>query len=124
MRQWDFVHCPPETRHTHTVDPVALRHGAGVEELARRGWEVTGVDIVPKALRRARERVEAAGVEVRLVEGDVTRLGAAGVGFGFPFLIDFGLFHDELNDEQRAAMGRCRGAPVATRSRRPIRHGR
>ena len=58
LRQWDFVHCPPETRHmivgagdgpchvlavgarehqtgdwgAYTVDEVALRHGAGVEE--------------------------------------------------------------------------------------------
>jgi 2-polyprenyl-3-methyl-5-hydroxy-6-metoxy-1,4-benzoquinol methylase len=29
-------------------------------QLARRGWQVTGVDMVAKALRRARERVEAA----------------------------------------------------------------
>ena len=58
LRQWDFVHCPPGTRHmilgagdrpcvllavgarehqtgewgAYTVDDVALRHGAGVEE--------------------------------------------------------------------------------------------
>jgi uncharacterized cupin superfamily protein len=60
LRQWDFVHCPPETRHMivgagsgpcvilcagarehgdedvngggYVVDEVALRHGAGVEE--------------------------------------------------------------------------------------------
>jgi uncharacterized cupin superfamily protein len=60
LRQWDFVHCPPETRHmivgagdgpcvvlavgardhmdedcnggAYTVDEVALRHGAGVQE--------------------------------------------------------------------------------------------
>jgi methylase of polypeptide subunit release factors len=33
--------------------------GSGIwaVELARRGWRVTGVDIVPKALRRARERI-------------------------------------------------------------------
>jgi uncharacterized cupin superfamily protein len=58
LRQWDFVHCPAETKHTivgagngpslyvavgarvrstgpdwggYTVDEVALRHGAGVE---------------------------------------------------------------------------------------------
>jgi SAM-dependent methyltransferase len=82
--------------------------GSGIwaVELARRGWEVTGVDIVPKALRRARRRAREAGVELRLVEGDVTKLGAAGVGTGFPLLIDFGLFHDELSDRQRAAMGR------------------
>ncbi|MGH2848108.1 MAG: class I SAM-dependent methyltransferase [Thermoleophilaceae bacterium] len=46
-------------------------------QLARRGWRVTGVDIVDKAMRRARERVDAAGVDVRLVHGDVTALGRA-----------------------------------------------
>jgi SAM-dependent methyltransferase len=76
--------------------------GSGIwaVELARRGWEVTGVDIVRKALRRARRRAREAGVELRLVEGDVTKLGVAGVGTGFPLLIDFGLFHDELSDRQ------------------------
>jgi SAM-dependent methyltransferase len=82
--------------------------GSGIwaVELAKRGWEVTGVDIVPKALRRARERARAAGVELRLVEGDTTKLRSSGVGSGFPFLLDLGLFHDELSDAQRAAMGR------------------
>jgi uncharacterized cupin superfamily protein len=59
LRQWDFVHCPPQTKHIiigagdgpcvvlgvgarqhqtesgwggYTVDELALRHGAGVEE--------------------------------------------------------------------------------------------
>jgi SAM-dependent methyltransferase len=85
--------------------------------LAKRGWQVTGVDIVPKALRRARERAREAGVETRLVEGDVTKLRAAGVGSGYPFLLDFGLFHDELSDEQRERMGRevsAVAAPGAT----------
>jgi SAM-dependent methyltransferase len=82
--------------------------GSGIwsVELARRGWEVTGVDAVPRALRRARERARRTGVELRLVEGDVTNLQAAGVGSGFRFLLDFFLFHDELTDDQRTAMGR------------------
>ena len=93
--------------------------GSGIwsVELAARGWQVTGIDFVPKALRRARERARAAGVELRLIEGDVTKLGSAGVGSGFPFLMDFGLFHDEMTDEQRAAMGRevsAVAAPGAT----------
>jgi SAM-dependent methyltransferase len=74
--------------------------------LAKRGWQVTGVDIVPKALRRARERAREAGVDMRLIEGDVTKLDAAGVGSDFPFLLDLGLFHDELSDAQRERMGR------------------
>ncbi|MGH2762207.1 MAG: class I SAM-dependent methyltransferase [Thermoleophilaceae bacterium] len=74
-------------------------------QLARRGWRVTGVDIVDKAMRRARERVDAAGVDVRLVHGDVTALGRAGVGSGFRLVLDTGTFHG-LTDAQRAAMGR------------------
>jgi SAM-dependent methyltransferase len=75
--------------------------GIWAVELARRGWQVTGVDNVPKALRRARDRASQAGVEIRLVEGDVVRLSATDVGSGFPFLLDLGLFHDELTDRQR-----------------------
>ena len=73
-------------------------------ELARRGWQVTGIDVVERALDRARRRVKAAGVDVRLVCGDVTALRAAGVGSGFRLLLDTGTFHG-LTDRQRAAMG-------------------
>jgi SAM-dependent methyltransferase len=82
--------------------------GSGIwaVELARRGWRVTGVDFVPKALRRARERAEEAGVEVQLADGDVTNLGPAAIGSGFGLFLDFGCFHDELTDEQRRDEGR------------------
>jgi SAM-dependent methyltransferase len=89
--------------------------GSGIwaVELARRGWEVTGVDFVPKALRRARGRADEAGVGLRLLAGDVTDLGAAGVGSGFELLLDFGCFHDELTDEQREAEAREATAAAA-----------
>ena len=93
--------------------------GSGIwaVELARRGWRVTGVDFVPKALRRALARAQESGVELRLVRGDVTDLGATGVGSGFNLLIDFGCFHDELTDEQRKQEGHeatAAAAPDAT----------
>ena len=47
-------------------------------ELARRGWQVTGIDRVQKALARAHERIRQAGVEMRLIQGDVTALPEAG----------------------------------------------
>jgi SAM-dependent methyltransferase len=92
--------------------------GSGVwgVQLAQRGWEVTGVDIVEKALRRARERTEEAGVEMRVVRGDVTALRDSGVGSGFQLLLDTGTFHG-LTDPQREAMGRevtAVAAPDAT----------
>jgi SAM-dependent methyltransferase len=89
--------------------------GSGIwgVELAERGWQVTGVDFVPKALRRARERALRAGVELRLIEADITRLRDFDVGAGYPFLLDFGVFHDELTDEQRQSMGRHVSAVAA-----------
>jgi SAM-dependent methyltransferase len=79
--------------------------GMHAVELARRGWQVTGVEIVPKALRVARKRALHAGVDVRLICGNVTALRAAGVGNDFGLVLDFGCFHG-LGDAERAAMGR------------------
>jgi cyclopropane fatty-acyl-phospholipid synthase-like methyltransferase len=73
-------------------------------QLAKRGWEVTGIDIVETALRRARERVDATGVDMRVVHGDVTRLREAGVGSGFRLVLDTGTFHG-LSDAQRDELG-------------------
>jgi cyclopropane fatty-acyl-phospholipid synthase-like methyltransferase len=112
-----------------------LGTGSGVwgVQLAQRGWDVTGVDIVEKALRRARDRAEAAEVDVRLVHGDVTALGESEVGTGYRLVLDTGTFHG-LGEGQRKAMGRevtavC--APDATvlldcfapKRRGPLPHG-
>ena len=74
--------CGREAPYGEALD---LGTGSGIWglELARRGWQVTGVDLVEKALRRARERVQEAGVEMRLVHGDVTALRESGVGSVF-----------------------------------------
>jgi cyclopropane fatty-acyl-phospholipid synthase-like methyltransferase len=111
-----------------------LGTGSGIwgVELAKRGWQVTGVDFVESALRRAHDRVQKAGVDMRLIPGDVTALQAAGVGHGFRLILDTGTFHD-LNRVQREAMGRevsAVAAPDATvlllvwpRRRRPLIRG-
>ncbi len=74
-------------------------------ELAKRGWEVTGVDLIEKALARARDRVRRANVEVRLIRGDVTALSESSVGSGFRLILDTGTFHD-FDADQRVAMGK------------------
>lgn len=88
--------------------------GSGVwgVELAKRGWDVTGVDIIPKALARAHDRVAGAGVDMRLVHGDVTSLSKAGVGSGFRLVIDTGTFHG-LSEPARESMARELGAVCA-----------
>ena len=111
-----------------------LGTGSGIWgiQLAKRGWQVTGIDMVDRALRRARDRVQNAGVDMRLVHGDVTALRAAGVGSGFRLVLDSGTFHD-FNSGQREAMGRevsAVAAPDATvlllvwpKRRRPLIRG-
>ena len=81
--------------------------GSGIwgVQLAARGWQVTGVDNVPRALERAKERVRTAGVDMRLVEGDVTDLRSAGLEREFRLVLDTGTFHG-LKDGEREAMGR------------------
>lgn len=81
--------------------------GTGIwsARLAQRGWDVTGIDIVPKAVRGARERARRAGVAARFVEGSVTALSAAGVASGFRLILDFGVVHG-LSPEQVRAVGR------------------
>ncbi len=79
--------------------------GTWAVELAKRGWDVTGVELVPKALRRAGDREAAAGVHVRFVHGDVTRLEESGIGSGYRLLLDTGTFHG-LDDGEQRAMGR------------------
>lgn len=89
--------------------------GSGIwgVELARRGWDVTGIDIIDKALQRGRERARTTGVEMKFVRGDVTALEDAGIGDGFRFVLDTGTFHD-FNDAQRKAMGRGLSAIAAS----------
>jgi SAM-dependent methyltransferase len=73
--------------------------------MARGGWEVTGIDIVPKAVRKARKRADKAGVEGRFVEGSITALTTADIGSGFRLVLDFGVVHG-LTPEQVRAVGR------------------
>jgi len=81
--------------------------GSGIwsVKLAARGWRVTGIEIVPEALRAARRRIQKAGVEARLIQGDMTALRTFGIGSDFKFVLDLGAIHG-LNDAQRKAVGR------------------
>jgi SAM-dependent methyltransferase len=88
---------------------AALDLGSGTGrysiELAERGWDVVGVDVVPEAVELARERARAANVTARFCEGDVTDLEGVGVGEGYRLFLDAECFN-HLNDDQRMAVGR------------------
>jgi SAM-dependent methyltransferase len=92
---------------SHPLQPGrALDLGCGTGRnalyLARHGWQVTGVDMVERALEAARRTAERAGVAVRWIAGDVGRLDEMDLGQGYGLFVDFGCFHS-LGPGRRAA---------------------
>ena len=73
--------------------------------LAERGWQVTAVDAVDKALASAQQRAAQAGVEVHWVTGDVAELGRLGLEPGYDLLYDFGCIHGLPDAARRGAAG-------------------
>lgn len=65
--------------------------GTNVVTLARHGWEVTGVDFAPRAIRIAESKARRAGVAVSLMVGDVTKL--TNLRGPFDLALDLGCFH-------------------------------
>ena len=98
-----------EESERHDSYGKALDVGCGTGrwsvELARRGWDVIGVDVVPKAIRAAQRRAQDAGVEAEFIEGDVTALRSTDITPGFSFILDVECFN-HLSDAQRAKLGR------------------
>ncbi|TNE35081.1 MAG: class I SAM-dependent methyltransferase [Alphaproteobacteria bacterium] len=62
-------------------------------ELARRGWTVTGVDIVARAVRQAEGAARMMGLDIDFILDDLTRPGPLLEAGPFDFLWDFGAIH-------------------------------
>jgi cyclopropane fatty-acyl-phospholipid synthase-like methyltransferase len=79
---------------------IDLGCGVGVEAiyLAQSGFDVTGVDFSPTAIRRANKNAREAGVQVRFVQDDLTDLRH--VSGTYELLLDVGAFSD-LDQGQR-----------------------
>ncbi|MGI8573774.1 MAG: class I SAM-dependent methyltransferase [Egibacteraceae bacterium] len=75
--------------------------GADAVYLAARGWKVTGVDSVAKALHAARRRARSTGVDVTWVRGDVAALETLELPGPYDLIFDLGCFHG-LRDTDRA----------------------
>ncbi len=65
--------------------------GTNALYLARHGFQVTGVDVAPRAIAKARRKARADGVEVRFFVADVTDL-PDDLG-SFDLALDAGCFH-------------------------------
>ena len=97
----DREECGREPPYGRALD-LGCGTGFWSVRLAQRGWKVTGIDIVPKAVRTARKRASGAGVEILFVEGSVTTLTAAGIGSEFHLILDFGVVHGLQPEHVRA----------------------
>lgn len=96
---WDATDPPPEVAElAETLAPgraidIGCGRGRAALFLARRGWTVDGVDFVPRAVRQARARAEAEGLEdrARFVAASVTELPLRGAVYDLA--LDVGCLH-------------------------------
>ena len=79
---------------------ITLGCGVGRETiyLAKKGFDVIGLDFSPTAIKRARRRAKADGVEVQFIVDDLTNL--QNVNGTFNLVMDFGALND-LSQEAR-----------------------
>jgi SAM-dependent methyltransferase len=105
---------------------VGCGSGRDAVYLAKRGWRVTAVDFVEKALASAEKRAAQEGVEVQWVRGEVAELARLGLEPGYSLLYDFGCIHGLPDSARRGvAAGLTElAAPGATLLMLAFRAGR
>jgi SAM-dependent methyltransferase len=101
---WDIPR--PQREFDAVADQVTgtvLDAGCGTGEhalfFAARGHQVTGVDFVEEAIRRARAKAAERGLAVEFLVGDATSLES--LRRKFDSVIDSGLFHCFSDDDRR-----------------------
>lgn len=94
---WDSGITPPEVMAFLASHPagraldVGCGTGTNVITLAQHGWQVTGIDMSFLAIRAARAKLRASGVEARVLRADIRR----NVELASPFnlALDIGCSH-------------------------------
>lgn len=101
---WDTHITPPEVMEFLENHPPgkALDLGCGTGTnavtLARHGWEVTGVDFAPKAIRMARRKAAEAGLDIVFHTADVSDLSM--LSGPYDYVLDIGCLF-VLGDRER-----------------------
>jgi len=94
---WDTGVSPPELLDFIKEHPpgkaidIGCGTGTNVITLAQAGWQVTGVDFVPRAIKIAKRKSEKTGIEAELYVRDATDL--KGIHGPFDIALDIGCFH-------------------------------
>jgi len=95
---WDSGISPPELLEFIRTHPpgraidLGCGSGTNVITLAKAGWQVTGVDFAPRAIRMAKAKTKREHLTADLRVGDVTRLH--GIHGPFDLALDIGCFHN------------------------------
>ena len=107
VKPWDSGVPPPELVEL-IEGPQALEPGRAIDlgsgtgtnckYMLEHGWDVTGIDYVPRAIRAAKRKAPGA----KLLVGDVTRLSEIGIDGPFDLLLDLGCFHSIPDDRRQA----------------------
>jgi SAM-dependent methyltransferase len=106
---WDSGISPPEILDFMAKHPAgrAIDLGCGtgtnVIVLAQHGWQVSGVDFAPRAIKIAQRKIKAAKVDAALQVGDVTKLH--NINGEFDLALDMGCFHN-LEDKKEDYLNR------------------
>jgi cyclopropane fatty-acyl-phospholipid synthase-like methyltransferase len=94
---WDTGISPPELlefiqAHSpgRAID-IGCGTGTNVITLTRAGWDVTGVDFAPRAIKFAKQKLKQVGVHAKLLIRDATKL--QGITGPFDLALDLGCFH-------------------------------
>jgi SAM-dependent methyltransferase len=86
---------------------VGCGRGRDAIHLAKKGWEVTAVDLEERAIGKARERAAEAGADVHWIVGDVTKLGTLAAPPGYALIYDLGCIQGLPDEAAALAAGGC-----------------
>lgn len=102
-----------ELKPGQSILDVCCGYGRHAIELARRGYQVTGIDLSPKQIEAAIERANREGLQVNFLVGDAREMGFAGeFDVTLNLFISFGLFEadsDNLKMLERVAAATSAG---------------
>ncbi len=102
---WDTGETPPEIKdHISGLEPgkaldIGCGTGTNVIYLGKHGWQVIGIDFIPRAIREARKKTDGLNLDVEFHTMDVTQY--FDLGQKFDFVYDIGCFHS-LGFEERS----------------------
>jgi SAM-dependent methyltransferase len=82
---------------------IGCGSGRDAVYLAKRGWQVTGLDFAPEGLEKAKQRAAEQGANIEWVQGDVGKLGQLGLEPGYSLIYDFGCIQGLPDDARHGA---------------------